>query len=295
MTDWRDTLSTREKAKIEALEKAELQRRLELKRDKDYIYMSEGLKTALKRFRKERPVLVDAFFKNFGFFTPAKLKSSQEFLSRIKDANIRQFFLRYLNFAARFGAVWKLKRRSGLVDNVTVPWGSKFLGRIANGKLLPTVPYSPDDAAIHLFEKPDLKALPQLERAIHEGRCAYVELEDTDGSSLLSQLEAFAYNQGVISFVMHRAEQPYILCFVGENVKPSAWRGAGKIVQELRKEYFRRVDAGRPPNMEKFQRAMKLRDSSSTPKQAALDLTGDIKDFEKNKVFLSRAVKRTKQ
>ena len=292
-TNWRDNLSKKQKEEIKALRDAEKQRNRELREDKHYRYMKAGLTASLKKAQKREPELVAKFFNKFGFFTPSKLAKSQIFLAAIKDMEIQAFFNRYLNFAARFGVVWKChpKSRSFKV-HLQVPWGTSFLGRIERGRLVPSRPFIKDEATIHLFERPDLLALPKLEEEIRGKNAAYVQIEDESGSSVLSQLEAFSYRQGGVSFVLHNAEQPYILCLVGEKVDSQTWQRAGKIIKEFRKTYFRRVNAGRPPNLKRFDKVMKLRNRNQPLKNAASDLSGETGNWGSNKVLVSRAAKR---
>jgi hypothetical protein len=289
----RYTLSKKNREIVELLHEVERRRRRELSEDKVYRYVSQHLKTSIIEFRRTQKALVLDFFKKFGFFTPAKLRASQQFIGSVKDVGLRRFFHDYLNFAARFGVAWKIPRSGRLRVDILPPWGTRFAGRIKNGNLLPLVPFTKDDAAIHLFEAPDLKAAPHLEKEIQNGRASYVEIVDNEGSSVLTQLEAFAYHQGCITFVVHKVEKPYMMCFVGENVSAHAWHEAGKVIKELRKKHFGRVGAGQPPDLTKFDRMMKARRTGRAMKEEILKLSGDeARQFETNKVFASRAAKR---
>jgi hypothetical protein len=69
---------------------------------------------------------------------------------------------------------------------------------------------------------------------------------------MLSQLEQFAYFSEGITFMVHEAEHPYLLCLVGEKLSIPKWRELGKVIHQLQRKYLRREKAGRPPDLDRL-------------------------------------------
>ena len=89
-----------------------------------------------------------------------------------------------------------------------------------------------------------MNILEKLEKLIEVGKAKFVQIDDKDGSSVLTELEAFAYDADSLTFICHRAEQPYIICLVGEKVSSQLWREAAPAIHSLQRKYFGREGGG---------------------------------------------------
>ena len=131
-----------------------------------------------------------------------------------------------------------------------------------------------------------------LEKLIASGKGKFVLFEDEYSSSVLSGLEYFAnYSEG-LTFVVHAAEQPYLLCLIGEKVSDKVWKQASTARSELLRECFNRAKAGRPPDIPRLCRTINLRtrpgsleSKISVPDELQKDI---LKRFRSEQSYVSR-------
>jgi hypothetical protein len=155
----------------------------------------------------------------------------------------------------------------------SIPWGKKFHVKLAKDNFLPARPYQgTDEPYDYFYESDGLDVSAALRDQIESGIAKFVRIEDKTSDSVLSKLERFAYFPEGITFVLHAAEQPYLLCLIGEQVTDETWRKAHKVVSALLREHFDRGKAGRPPKIGKMKKGIMLRNLPGPLKEKAFAL-----------------------
>jgi hypothetical protein len=111
----------------------------------------------------------------------------------------------------------------------------------------------------YYYEADRMEVPPGLEKLVASGIAKFVLIEDESWSSSLSKLEYFANYPEGLTFVVHEAEQPYLLCLIGEKVSDKVWKQGSRARSALLRKYFDRGKAGRRPSIPRLRRAIKLR------------------------------------
>ena len=256
--DWRKELPKHPKL-------IELNRRLSLKKrglkdDKEFVIQTAVLKNALERALQRYPKLVMAFFRDFSDPAGVHRYKAPEFLKTLKNKKVKLLLGEYLKYAMRFGVVLRLRRR-GFEEEYLIPWGTKFHVRIKKEHFEPVDGYPGDEDTPfeYFFESDSVKTWPALSKQMSLGRAKFVLIEDSEQTSILTRLEAFAYHPDGLTFVFHNAEQPYLFCLVGEKVTNAIWRDASTSVSSFLSRNFNRGKAGRPRDLERFLQTIKSR------------------------------------
>ncbi len=273
---------------IDAMEAETNRKWKELRNSKFFLAETEKLTTLLEDALNRCPDYLKKFFRNFGY--PAgRLGSVRRFLIGAPDSNTRQTLESYLRYVGRFGVLLKRRNRTPRFEPYAlIPWGSTFHVRIRRGQLEPIVPHpDSEEPYVYLFES-DPKRVPKyLKKLIQSGQAKFVEIDDEDGSTILTRLELFAYYPEGITFVVHRAEQPYLICLVGEKVTNEIWRKANKAVTAFQNELVGKGRAGRPLDTKRFKKALRLKKQHLSKKEIASALShGDSeKDFRSAQTY----------
>ena len=111
----------------------------------------------------------------------------------------------------------------------------------------------------------------------------------------MSVLEHVAYFPEGITFVLHNAEQPYLLCLVGEKVSVELWRKLSTTVTGIFRKKFGRGKAGRPKDLSKLRKAKRLLKTPGPLKAKAFLLAGKAQNTETQQSYLSRLRKEQKR
>jgi hypothetical protein len=143
-------------------------------------------------------------------------------------------------------------------------WRERFGGRLL----------VEDDAIDNSLASDKVKVPRALDEAITGGDAKFMQIDDQEGTSLLSTLEYVGYFPEGITVVLHKAEQPYVQLLIGEKVTTAQLRRVGKAVTALLREEFGRGKAGRPLNLAKRRLAKKLLQKPGSLKDKAFVLAG---------------------
>jgi hypothetical protein len=140
----------------------------------------------------------------------------------------------------------------------------------------------------HYFEADRMEVPPGLEKLVTSGKAKFVLIEDESWSSALSKLEYFANYPEGLTFVVHEAEQPYLLCLIGEKVSDKVWKQGSRARNALQKKYFNRGKAGRPPNIPRLRRTIKQRKSPGALKSKIILEDNPDKKLSSEQSYSSR-------
>jgi hypothetical protein len=243
--DWRKELQN--DPRVQELHSTSWGRLRQLGSDKEFVDETLRLKSRLEKALKDEPEIVKHFFSSFKFATGLHLGKVKRFLRTVKNKDLKQLLKRYCRYAARFRCGMYIRTKSPRFRVMVLPSkGSRFSAKISRGHLQPTAFTTPGEPFLDAFESQSLKipaALKELERL---GKGRFVHIDDQNGSSVLSELENASYDPDGLTFVVHEAEQPYILCLIGENAGNQVWRDAASTVRELQRIHFGRERAGKP-------------------------------------------------
>jgi len=289
--DWRKELKAN--PKLIKLNRRLSARRRELSEDKEFILETERLREALREALNKFPKSVREFFHRFGYPTGTHQSELNDFINSFAHESLRRLFRQYLKYVARFGTVLRVnKRRARIALEYLVPWGSTFHVRLGRGRFEPINEVPDDDVpSEYFFESDDVHIPNALRSQMTLGTAKFVEIEDDNWTSVLSKLEYFAYYAEGLTFVLHRAEQPYLLCLVGEKVTNELWRRASTVVSAFQRENFNRGKAGRPKDLLRFEKMIKVRKRPGLLKEK-LAITGELeKNFLSEQAYAARVGK----
>jgi hypothetical protein len=267
--DWRKKL--REDPRVAALDHARTRRRRELSADSMFELRTEALQRQLEEAYAQNPEFVTDFFRQFSWPIAPKLKRLNAFLRKIPDISLRKTLRKYVNHANRFRVIIPLQKLFPHFSKTfeLLPSAAKFHVKIVNGQLSPIGSTDEDDPIDISFASDQVEVPRPLDQAIRLGRAKFMRVDDKEGSSCLSILERVAYFPEGISFVLHDAEQPYLLCLIGEKVSVELWRKLSTTVTAMLREEFGRGKAGRPKDLPKRRRAKKLLEKPGPLKEKA--------------------------
>ena len=207
------------------------------------------------------PATVDAFMKRFWYPSPAVYLKARQFLHQIRGSALRAALFRYLEYASRFG-VYMVRRarreRTKFAVRGIVPKGEKFHVRVVEDHLEPAAGMPEDEPFVEYFSRDTLPVVRELQNAIDEGAARFVQIEDDSFSTVLSELEEFAYDPDAITFIVHRAERPHLFCLMGERVTQPQLRDALPAVSAILRKYYDRGKAGRPRDRVRERKAQNL-------------------------------------
>lgn len=284
----------RRRREIDSMTSALNRKWRELNNSKLFLIETEKLTKSLEESLARWPDYMKAFFRQFGYPT-GRLKAVRRVLAKAPDKKTREAINEYLRYVARFGVLLRLRKGTlKFKPNLLVPWGSTFHVRIKQGQFLPTVPYpGGDEPYVYFFESDPTSAPQHFQGLIKAGVAKYVELDDEDDSSLFTRLESFAYHPEGITFVIHRAEQPYVFCLIGERVANEIWRNASKAVGAFQRADVGKGNAGRPADIKRLKLALRMRERGVPRQEIASALShGDSeKDFRSAENYLSQMEK----
>jgi hypothetical protein len=216
---------------------------------KDDKFRDETDKTrrALLIARGHNPQTVAEFFGRFGYPSPRTAAKAREYLKEVGGSALRRTLLNYLEYASRFGVYMKYWPRHHKFRLISIPpRGSKFRVRLVNDHFESITAPLPEEAYMDYFEDEGLTVGQDLQAQIDRGAAKYIEIEDEALSSVFSELEEFGYSPEAITFVLHKAERPYLLCLIGEKVTQPEFRNAGTVVSALNRKHYGRGKGGRP-------------------------------------------------
>jgi hypothetical protein len=295
--DRRTQLKPHSRLRLKELARIQARRVQTLESDPQYVVERDKLISKLEEEYARNPKRVSAFFRQFRWPIAPKLEALQSFLSRVKkDKKLREILSRYVIFANRFRVAFVLRTKAPHFNPIVLlPGGAKFHVKVKKGQLTPVRSIS-DEESIDTsfessFESREVSFSDPLRLAIGSLEGNFVLIDDNEGSSLLSILEAVAYFPEGMTFVLHRAEQPYLLCLVGRKISDDLWRKAYKTVSAFLREELAGGKAGRPKDLQKWNRANRLLKTPGSLKEKAVELAGNAPNVPTQQSYLSRILK----
>jgi hypothetical protein len=144
---------------------------------------------------------------------------------------------------------------------------------------------------VYSFESERINIPPAVQEQITSGKVKFVEFEDESWSSALNELEHFAYYPEGLTFVLHQAEQPYLLCLIGEKVSDKLWRQASPVKTALLKKSLGRGTAGRRRDPKRLRESIKIRQRGGPLKGKITQNDKLKKPIESGQAYLSRVGK----
>jgi hypothetical protein len=283
------------------LRRALRSRRKVLDEDKVYQLEKERISSRLNQQIETYPDDVREFFRRFMSPDGRRLQQIRSYIRKLKDPGLQRDLRHYVEFSFRFKVIFQPKAKAPHFKEIIIPpSGSKFHAKLVKGKLEPAGPVVNDEnygiPFDEFFESDELKVPGKLQTLIDFGTAQYVLVEDKSGTSALNVLERISYDPDRITFVRHIAEQPYLLCLIGEKVSKKLFDMAGPVVTEFQREYYCRGKAGRPPDLAKRKQAIKLiRGKGPMKMKAGILSTGEsATELFSNQSYLSRLNKKIK-
>lgn len=271
-------------------------RHRELITDPMFVLGTDALMRRLERAYAQNPEVVTAFFRRFSWPNGSKLRSLNAFLRKIRNMTLRETLCQYVQHANRFRVVFVLRQHAPHFETFELlPAAAKFHIKIVEGQLTPTRRTYDEEPVESSFESEEIEVPKQLDKAIKCGEAKFVRIDDKEGSSCLSLLEHVTYFPEGITFVLHNAEQPYVLCLIGEKVSVELWRQLSTTVTAILRKKFGRGKSGRPKDLKKLEQAKQLLKKPGPLKEKAFVLGGKAQNIRTQQSYLSRLRKEQKQ
>ena len=240
-----------------------------LKNDKVFVYQSGQLRKEMLDLKTSNP---DIFHKVIvrGRISPLALavnsRRMKELFRGIHNARIKELLNSYVAFVSRFGVKMTLSKGKLKIMPSTPP-ESRFHVKLEDGRLFRAEGAERKDIGWlvydNLYDAPDLKQAtdspesvfpPALEQLLQQSKAIVLRIDEEFESSILSDVEGFAYDGDKLTFIVHNSNRgAHLLCLIGEKVKTDdVWRKAATIVNGFQKKLYKREKAGRPPDMQRL-------------------------------------------
>jgi hypothetical protein len=272
------------------VEKQREVRQKALENDEQYVLMRAHLEREIVKAYSSHPAEISSFFRQFSLPSAFAMRNVKDELKKIADVRLRRILEDYIVFSNRFRVQFRLNGNTPSVKALVLgPPGKKFHVKLVGAHLEPVRNQPlPDEPYSDFFEVENFAVLPEIQELIDRGDATFVQIEDSDGYSLLKDLEGFAYKDDGVAFLLHRAEQPYLLCLFGEKANKQLLARAGKGLSAFQREFFQRGQGGRPRKMQKLKDALELEKKYGSTKSKAIDLVGDASKSKAGEVYLSK-------
>jgi hypothetical protein len=242
-TDWREDLE--EDPRTVELRKLMWNKWRKLGKTPGLVFETLRLKSRLEKAYEKDPETVTAFFRRYSLPGGSRIREIRSHIRKIGHKSIRDVLERYVKYVARFGVMMYIRKKKPRFRTAAIPpFGATFHVALSRGYLQP-VRYTTSRPRMNDFGDEKVQMPEALDDFVRAGTTKFVRIDDHDGSSVLNQLEAFAYHREGLTFMIHEAEQPYIICLVGEDADSKMWKKAAKVSHALRRECYGEK-AGKP-------------------------------------------------
>jgi len=241
--------------------------------DDKFVIETEKLRNALLAAHKQEPREVMRFFRLFSYPAMPKIAEIRRYLGRLNNQRLRQLLWRYVKYASQFGVGMTVRSKKRLFRLLALPpKGPRFHARLVKDQLMPvrSCPEHLYDSS--LFESDRVETPVALRGQIERGEAKFIRIEDPFSTSVLSQIEDLTYDPASVTFVLHKAERPYLLLMIGEKVGKDVVSRAGGTITAFQREYFKRRRGGRNRDISKLRRARNLLRRPGSSKEKALTL-----------------------
>jgi Raf kinase inhibitor-like YbhB/YbcL family protein len=289
------------------------------KPDLSFAVAEHQAREQLKRAYSDDREVVTKFFQRHAGASGLSTSDATAFIQGVSDGKVRRALEDYLEFAYQSRGYFRLKVTTG-PDGQNVPnfrflpqqsFGSKFHvkyvpaqivdGELDGEHLEPAAKNAsrwPDDPYVEGFESKDLSLTPTMQEMIDKGLASYVRIDDVADYSVLKDLESFAYQPGGVTFIEHRAEQPYLMCIFGATVKKELlFKDLSKSLSEFQRKNFGGAHGGQKGNSVKQLATIEIdaKPISNDEKANELVERGISATFEAAKVRLSKLRQKMKE
>jgi hypothetical protein len=283
-SDWREDLE--KDPRVIKLRKSIWDKWRKLGRNKGLVLETTRLKLRLEKAYEKDPKSVNVFFRRYSCPTGSRRREIRRHIASILNKGVRDVLRLYIKYVARFGVtMYTRKKKPHFRTALLPPHGSKFHVALSNGHLRPARPFR-GGRYTDYFEDKEVQMPEVLERYVQTGTTKFVRIDDKDSSSVLTELEAFAYHWEGLTFILHEAEQPYIICLIGENASSDMWKSAARAVHALRRECYGEK-AGRTGNLRQILKVgAQLRQTGASKAKAIT--VGKTKNVDTSKSAFSR-------
>jgi hypothetical protein len=267
-----------------------------LKKDKDFVTETASLQHDLITLRNKDAKVFLKVFRSLGPLSSLSSSARNKWLRKVTDPASQQIFSDYIRYVARFKVELDF-RHDFRPRPFGPPSGIAMHARIEDGHLqwAEEGPEPGEMVYDYLFLDEKMEIIPALAELIGSGGARLLQVDGGGGTSLLQELEYLTYDPSKLAFIIHRGDQPRVYCLIGEAVSTDKlWRDAGKVVTALQKALYGRQKAGRPANLKRRTKAIRLVRSSESPKDQAFAIQPVPKterDLESRQHYL-REVKR---
>jgi hypothetical protein len=188
-------------------------RKRALKNDKEFAIETAKLHIRLERALPRFPKYIRNFLHRFSNPVGPRLPELNHFLNSVRNRQLRKLFQEYVKYVARFGVALRVRKGDRrMVSEVLVPWGRNLHVRVVNGHFEPGKGYPGGRTPFeYFFESENLPIPSVLRKKLESSDAKVVLIDDSNWSSLLTKMEYFAYDPERLTFILHNAEQPYLL------------------------------------------------------------------------------------
>lgn len=246
---------------VDELDRANAERREAIQAHPTFDDETRKLRQDFQVAYSHNPEPITSFLQRFGrpvfFNLQEALQQIAEFPPAISD-----LLRRYMKYSSRFG-VYFTRRENQFEWGVVPAVGRIFYAEQLNGRLKPSAQASAEAIFEHRFEDRQLKLPGEVQKLFDaknkkgeetaeakeiQKNVKYLKVKDVEGSSVLNDIESFAYHQGV-TLIHHEAERDYLYLLIGEGAKKELLDGVGKAVTEFQVKQLGRPKAGRHKNL----------------------------------------------
>ena len=228
-----------------------------LGKDKAFILETELMKARLEQAYGIHPDKVKEFLRRFRHPLSRRNTEVDKFLNDVKGDDLRSILKDYVGYSERFGVFIRLNKNRPLFRvSVVETYGPLLHAKVVEDHLTP-IKSDPGESFYALLENNNLEIPDELKEQVANGIASFIQIDDESRTSVISELETVAYRPNAITFVLHNARQPYLLCLVGENVSQETVRLAGKVINAFRKKHLGRSSAGRPTDVVELYKTLK--------------------------------------
>jgi hypothetical protein len=241
-----------------------------LNQDSEFVLRTARVKQSLTELRKATPALFMKFFRRLSPLILLNRSHVRELLREVGNGAARKIFRDYVHYASRFKVRMITTARSFRLHPFDPP-EFKYRAKIVDGHLRPVgKEHPPESIYEYLFVDDGMTVVPELEEFIVPGNVKFFRVDDSKGGSLLNEIEYLAYQPSGLTFIVHHAQQPRIYLLIGENLSTDTFlRSAGKVVTALQKKLFNRKKAGRPTNISRLRKVIRISNQATGPLEQA--------------------------
>jgi hypothetical protein len=265
----------------------------ELETDKYFVEASARMFESLAEARKENEEIVKLFLDKFALPVGQHVSKLTRFIIGTNPPEpVSQFIHEYIAFVNRFRMSIVLRTKSGKQEPRLISWlepGPILHAEIREGHLVPTKTFDDDAGMAEIFDGQHLHVLQAVRDSMLRPsvsgkrsrdiiqtsieKAKFLQIEDEDWSSALSEIERLAYEPNGITFIVHNARYPYLFVLLGEALRLEDLRQLLPVIEKLRNKYQGRVNRGRPANAKVLAADLKTLSEPTSMKQKAIEST----------------------